>query len=198
LAGKGSPDVLDGSGSADRIDCGKGSDTVTYVSRRTAVSITLDDKAANDGNELNGPLNRRDLLRSVENAIGGLARDVIRGNSSKNRLLGSAGDDVVHGRQGNDSLNGGPGADELFGDCEGETGCTGDDSVSGSSGNDLLRARRRQHRRWRGGERHSHQRIRQDTQEGGDGDDSLDGKAGDDRLLRRCLLGHCHRRIRER
>ncbi len=52
---------------------------------------------------------------TIENAIGGSARDLIYGNEVDNRLEGRAGDDVLHGFEGDDTLIGGLGADTLTG-----------------------------------------------------------------------------------
>lgn len=52
---------------------------------------------------------------TIENAIGGSARDLMYGNDVGNRLEGRAGDDVIYGLDGDDTLVGGTGADQLFG-----------------------------------------------------------------------------------
>lgn len=52
---------------------------------------------------------------TIENAIGGSARDLIWGNEVANRLEGRGGDDVLNGYQGNDTLIGGAGRDDLTG-----------------------------------------------------------------------------------
>jgi len=52
---------------------------------------------------------------TIENAIGGSARDLMYGNEVGNRLEGRGGNDVIKGFGGNDTLIGGTGADQLFG-----------------------------------------------------------------------------------
>jgi serralysin len=48
---------------------------------------------------------------TIENAIGGSARDVLWGNEVANRLEGRGGDDVLNGFEGADTLVGGRGND---------------------------------------------------------------------------------------
>jgi serralysin len=50
---------------------------------------------------------------TIENAIGGSARDYLVGNDVSNRLDGSGGDDVLNGLAGDDFLIGGAGSDEF-------------------------------------------------------------------------------------
>ncbi len=57
---------------------------------------------------------------TIENAIGGSARDLLWGNEVANRLEGLGGNDVLNGFQGDDTLIGGAGKDTL-------TGGTGND-----------------------------------------------------------------------
>nr|WP_294848590.1 M10 family metallopeptidase C-terminal domain-containing protein [uncultured Sphingomonas sp.] len=59
---------------------------------------------------------------TIENGIGGSARDLIHGNEVANVLEGRGGDDVLRGFEGNDTLIGGD----------------GNDTLDGGSGNDLL------------------------------------------------------------
>jgi serralysin len=66
---------------------------------------------------------------TVENAIGGEARDTIIGNSKNNVLDGRGGRDTLSGNGGNDSLEGGSGIDTL-------DGGSGDDVMEGGPGND--------------------------------------------------------------
>lgn len=82
--------------------------------------------------------------------------DILRGDSSPNRLLGQDGDDA---------LRGGGGADRLMGN-------SGDDRVSGSGGNDDLRGGAGGDRLWGG--------SGADRLSGGRGDDTRTGGAGPD------------------
>jgi serralysin len=67
----------------------------------------------------------------IENAIGGLGNDTIRGNSAANNLNGGARNDKLYGEAGNDTLMGGSGNDTL-------SGGLGKDTLSGGSGKDVF------------------------------------------------------------
>ncbi|WP_338112469.1 M10 family metallopeptidase [Sphingomicrobium nitratireducens] len=58
---------------------------------------------------------------TIENAIGGQARDGILGNEANNFLDGQAGDDVIFGYGGDDTIVGGLGADEMTGGAGSDT-----------------------------------------------------------------------------
>lgn len=74
---------------------------------------------------------------TIENAIGGSARDVLWGNAVANRLEGRGGDDVLNGYEGADDLYGGAGNDTFqFSHLE-----TGDEIYDWNSGDKVdLRA----------------------------------------------------------
>ncbi|WP_282608079.1 M10 family metallopeptidase C-terminal domain-containing protein [Pelagibius sp. Alg239-R121] len=85
----------------------------------------------------------------VENAVGGLASDVINGNevanvlegrSGNDRIDGKAGDDTILGGSGNDRIVGGEGNDSLVGDTGNDAmyAGDGDDVLIGGAGNDWL------------------------------------------------------------
>ena len=69
----------------------------------------------------------------IEDAVGGTGIDVIRGNSSANRLDGGGGTgaDDISGGAGGDILIGGGGADKLLGGTE-------DDDITGGAGGDII------------------------------------------------------------
>ena len=73
---------------------------------------------------------------TIENAVGGSARDVIWGNQVDNVLEGMGGDDVLNGFEGNDTLWGGAGAD-AFQFHNAETGDTIGDFQTGVDHVDL-------------------------------------------------------------
>jgi serralysin len=58
---------------------------------------------------------------TLENAVGGSARDVLWGNEVANRLEGLGGNDVLDGFEGNDTLIGGTGSDDLTGGAGNDT-----------------------------------------------------------------------------
>jgi hypothetical protein len=129
LAGGDGDDVLAGdadgpmgvdsrTGRADRLDGGAGIDLVDYSERRTPLLIDL---AAGFG----GAFGEGDALSGIENATGGLAADVVRGDDGSNALSGGEPadtwifgfwpglianpgrhGDIVEGRGGDDRISG--------------------------------------------------------------------------------------------
>ncbi len=67
----------------------------------------------------------------IENANGGAASDLIRGNEAANMLSGGRGDDSIRGNGGGNTIKGGKGNDILFGG-------NGKDKIFGGGGDDLL------------------------------------------------------------
>jgi serralysin len=128
----------------------------------------------------------------IENAVTGMAADVITGNAAGNHVLagagddrveGRAGDDVLFGNQGADTLDGGEGNDTLYGGRDADQvsgglggdfvqGDLGDDRIEGGAGADVLSGGHDQDRLDGGDDR--------DLVFGGDGNDTLDGGAGGD------------------
>jgi Ca2+-binding RTX toxin-like protein len=130
LDGGSGADVLDGGSGADLIDGGdlaanaldslvqqfimtraqadaaiaaaNAGDTATFGSL-TAVDVDLE-RAVQIGGEAEG-----DTLVGIENLVGTLRADVLRGDDKANVLEGSAGSDTLEGRGGADTLNGGTG-----------------------------------------------------------------------------------------
>ncbi len=82
------------------------------------------------GNVYNALLFQGNEASLIENAVGGAAGDVIRGNTAANLLRGGAGGDSLSGEAGADTLLGEDGADTLFGGA-------GNDSFAGGLGNDV-------------------------------------------------------------
>jgi len=82
------------------------------------------------GNVYNSLLFRGNEASLIENAVGGAAGDVIRGNTAANLLRGGNGGDSLSGEAGADTLLGEDGADTLFGGA-------GNDSFAGGLGNDV-------------------------------------------------------------
>jgi Ca2+-binding RTX toxin-like protein len=142
--------VVFGLDSGDRMDGGVGSDTADY----TLVGGTVDIDLAT------GTVAGRDVvgqvLVSIENIVGTILNDIVRGNSDANSfLLGQSGD-IAYGRGGSDALYGQSGDDRLYGE-------DGDDQLFGGSGSDLAD----------GG-------AGNDTIDGGVGSDTLVGGQGND------------------
>lgn len=123
LYGRGGQDTLKegdpGGGlvrSADVYDGEEGTDAVSYRGSRVGVVVDLG-RPTQAGHPGEG-----DRLSSIEEAVGGTARDVLRGDGGPNRLDGEEGPDLIEGREGDDSAIGG----------------IGEDLVSGGAGNDEL------------------------------------------------------------
>lgn len=78
---------------------------------------------------------------TIENGIGGSARDLIHGNEVANVLEGRGGDDVLRGFEGNDTLIGGLGNDQLEGGLGNDIllGDAGIDRLTGGSGADTFK-----------------------------------------------------------
>ena len=144
-------DFIDGRGGADNMLGDGGSDTVSYASRSTAVTVSVDD-VANDGGFGEGDNVRSD----VEVVQGTSAGDTMRGNNAANRFIGLAGFDDLVGLGGPDTLEGGDTIDSL-------DGGGGNDSLVGGGGADTLRAG-----------------VGSDSLAGGDDDDALLGGADAD------------------
>ena len=165
-------DKFRGSEGADTINGGNGTDTVSYrgyvetfllrypvIHPGFAVDVDLQ-RATQKGSHAEG-----DVLISIENVIGSLFEDIIKGNSGNNVLAGAFGDDILEGRDGNDvlsgdaenvadigfvdlgpedsgndTLDGGAGNDDLFGDGGNDLliGGTGNDELFGGQGDDTL------------------------------------------------------------
>lgn len=143
-AGRGN-DVVSGRNGNDRFvsNAGDGNDVYrgddgrdTYdasgASARVVINLTNGTASGSDmGN---------DRLKSIENAAGGSANDLIIGNSDANSLSGGDGDDVLYGRDGNDRLSGGDGIDVLNGGNGNDwlDGGAGDDKFYTNRGNDTI------------------------------------------------------------
>lgn len=125
----------------DTVTGGMGVDTVDYAFRSGAITVTLADDTANDGES-----GEQDTIKSdVENVTGGSGNDdTLTGNGLANRLHGGApsffggnsgGDDSLSGLDGADRLIGGNGA--VFGMGDGTdtfAGGAGDDTISAQDG----------------------------------------------------------------
>ncbi|HEY8592592.1 MAG TPA: M10 family metallopeptidase C-terminal domain-containing protein [Sphingomicrobium sp.] len=66
---------------------------------------------------------------NIENAVGGVGNDTIKGNGLDNKLVGNGGNDTIFGGAGDDKLLGGDANDILIGG-------TGNDTLTGGAGAD--------------------------------------------------------------
>ena len=149
LTGGGGNDLLDGGLGPDIYNGGSGFDAVSYEGRAEGVAASLDG-SANDGSALdeNTRSNQSDEIKAdIEDLIGGDGNDVLKGDGSKNVLVGGPGDDLLQGHggdddlsgeNGNDSLEGGEGADAMDGGGNDDLmfGGFGNDSYDGGDGTD--------------------------------------------------------------
>jgi Ca2+-binding RTX toxin-like protein len=122
LIGDDNDNFLVGTGGADELHGGLGSDTASYTIFTADVGITADlaNSAANTG-EAAG-----DTYDSIENLTGTNFDDSLYGDANANILRGSR-----DGGAGNDSLDGRAGADTLVGGL-------GDDILTGGADNDAI------------------------------------------------------------
>jgi Ca2+-binding RTX toxin-like protein len=151
LQGRGGADLLVGDPAGymgrDRLIGEAGQDTVDYQARTTPVVVDL---ARGRG----GAGGREDVIRSVEDAVGGRDHDVLRGTAGPNSLggwgllpqvqrdvpgdtlVGRGGDDLLVDFVGESRLEGGPGDDSIVGSRLGDTlACgAGTDSLTRSVG----------------------------------------------------------------
>jgi Ca2+-binding RTX toxin-like protein len=109
IGGRGGDDVL--FGGADRnkdfIAGGDGQDTVDYSGARRRVVVDIESSfSEGTGN---------DVLIAVEDVIGSLFADDLRGDESENVIDGNAGDAVIDLRGGDDTAHGGDGTDTADG-----------------------------------------------------------------------------------
>lgn len=107
--GNGDDLIVDEGIGKDNYHGGAGIDTVDYSAATQSVTINLA-----KGKALGADVGR-DVLKSIENAIGGGGNDVLVGSRGANVLDGGLGDDVLSGGLGDDVLIGGVGADDLYG-----------------------------------------------------------------------------------
>src|SRR5438445_710679 len=107
-------DMIDASGrsSADVINGGAGTDTVTYANRATAVTVTLDD-VANDGFHGSSTVENDNVHTDVENITGSPASDALTGDAAANVLSGLGGNDRIDALAGDDTMLGGAGDDTI-------------------------------------------------------------------------------------
>ena len=146
LTGSRNIDTLVGGPGPDFMSGGEGfNDSVRYEDHAQAVTVTIADGAANDGNAtdegvVDGVTQRDNVMGGVEALFGTPGVDTITGAAAAERLFGGGG---------GDTLNGGGGNDELCGDSTPPTGtgpaipgCStfgfSNDVLNGGTGDDRL------------------------------------------------------------
>ncbi|KFG70671.1 calcium-binding protein [Microvirga sp. BSC39] len=140
LYGGAGDDTLVGGPGNDLLDGGEGVDTAVLS---TDVVMWMPKVGARVDLALSGAQNTRvgtKTFVSVENLIGTLKADALKGNDADNSFFGDSGNDVLWGRAGNDVLDGGIGNDRLNGG-DGDDiliGGLGQDRLTGGSGSDTF------------------------------------------------------------
>jgi Ca2+-binding RTX toxin-like protein len=116
LNGGGGDDFLAGGPDNDILNGADGFDKASYWDAQAAVTVNLDQPAANAGEAAH------DILISIEDVEGSIYNDILVGDDESNLLSGG---------DGADQLDGGGNDDRLFGEA-------GDDTLVGGKGKDLL------------------------------------------------------------
>ncbi|MFC1456161.1 calcium-binding protein [Microvirga arabica] len=158
-------DTLVGGPGDDLLDGGDGVDNA-FLS--TDVVMWMPKVGAHVDLALTGAQNTRigsKTFASVENLIGTLKADTLKGNDADNTFFGDAGHDALSGRAGNDVLDGGVGNDRL-------NGGDGDDLLIGGLGQDRLT----------GGSGSDTFSFTLKAMKGGNGDVVTDFKAGENKI----------------
>lgn len=134
LVGDAGNDWLIGGAGGDMLDGGAGTDTANYAEAGGAVTLSLLDGAGTGGDAAG------DSFVSVENVLGSVFADWIKGDGGANGLWGLAGNDRLYGAGGNDTLSGGDGDDAVYGEAGADVlnGGEGNDSLTGGAGADAL------------------------------------------------------------
>lgn len=100
---------------AERLDGGKGFDTLDFSSAPTGITLALDGSLTATGRAAG------DTLTGFEVLLGSAQADHLRGNRAANLLVGNDGDDRLEGGKGRDTLQGGAGDDTLTGGAGADT-----------------------------------------------------------------------------
>ena len=133
LTGRGGDDVFDGGSGGDRIEGGDGFDRISYAGRSAGATVNLGDTGANAGGDIDGAPGARDVVASIEGAIGSEAADNLTAGPGGSALAGQGGNDLITGAGAGDALDGGTGDDTI-------DGGGGADTYTGGDGNDTIRA----------------------------------------------------------
>lgn len=127
IIGSNYDDNFTGTSSANEINGGSGTDTVSYASSSAGVTVnlTLSGVQTSTG-DASG-----DKLISIERIIGSALTDNLTALATGSILDGGAGTDTLNGGNGIDTLIGGSGVDTI-------NGGDGDDSITGGTGGDII------------------------------------------------------------
>jgi Ca2+-binding RTX toxin-like protein len=114
LRGDAGDDVLEADPGRDDFVGGNGVDTADYSARTGPLVIDLDD-AADDGEV--GSAENDNVLKDVENVLGGSANDSITGDEDANFIRGGLGSDTLRGMAGDDRVHSRDGGADTLVDC---------------------------------------------------------------------------------
>ena len=108
LTGGAGNDRLRGGLGTDTLDGGSGTDLADFSGAPGGLTVVLQG-ASNGSASVLGAI--EDVLRNIENVLGGEHADSLTGDAFPNALNGAAGNDVLQGNGGIDALDGGQGSD---------------------------------------------------------------------------------------
>lgn len=108
LFGGAGDDVFYSGVNGNSLDGGSGQDWVSYA-RDGVVGVTID---LDLGQQWTGLA--VDDIHDIENVLGTIHDDEIRGDEADNRLVGASGDDILFGAGGDDTLEGWTGDDKIY------------------------------------------------------------------------------------
>ena len=130
VVGSPQPDTIAGDGTRNAIDGGAGSDTVSYATAVSGVSVDLVNGTVAGGDT--------DALTALENVTGTAFADALIGGGGVNQLSGGDGNDTLAAGAGEDALLGQGGDDQIYGEPANDvlSGGTGDDMLDGGTGVD--------------------------------------------------------------
>ncbi len=195
FGGDGNDTLIGGTGAADSLYGGAGTDVASYAASSAAVNVDLGTGLGSGGHAAG------DVLEEIENLIGSTYADTLTGDGGANLIDSGAGNDVMAGGGGADTLIGGSGTDTadysasaagvtinfetgtgLGGDAEGDV-LSQIENLLGTSYADLLTGDGNANSLTGGaGEDSLFGGAGSDSLFGGDGNDLLQGGAGSDRL----------------
>ena len=132
LTGDSLANLFRGGAGFDTIDGGGGGDTADYSDKTKNIVVTLA-LGANATVVVGGT--GEDVIRNIENIIGGSGHDSLTGDGANNALTGGAGDDTLTGGAGKDTLRGGDGDDVMI---IGFTSVVSGEIYDGGTGSDRL------------------------------------------------------------
>ncbi|MDB4972313.1 MAG: Alkaline phosphatase [Myxococcaceae bacterium] len=144
--GKGN-DTLQGMLGSDTFIGGDGTDLVDYSEKTTAIKVTMDGLAGDDGETAAPSGGEKDNVKvDVENIKGGTGADELIGNDSANEFWAGEGADKVSGGKGDDIFHEGPetftaGTDGILGGAgaaDDVLSTNGADAMDGGDGTDLV------------------------------------------------------------